>query len=118
MDINSDLKNEIMQYKRYLSDNPDRWFVDQVKHSMLTGKRYFKLSNLNSKQCKKMWFPKKINKHDLPYYDKNTNILVIEKQCRKNIDFIKTLNLGWCAGIEWDNSLFSVRRYTLNIVCF
>lgn len=116
------LKTEIHEFRSMMMNNPKKWFLEQLKHCIIAGRKYLRISFLEANQYKKLKFPcfshKKINVNDLPYYDENANILVTDEKCRENIKFIKALGLEWCVGMEWDESLFSIQRYTLNVVCF
>lgn len=116
------LKSELIEYRQNLLSDPRHWFIEQVKHCILTGRRFLRVTFLDSNQYKKFSFPcisfKKIKPTDVPYYDENINILITDNKCRKNIDFIKEVGLSWCVGLEWDDSLFSIQRYTLNVICF
>lgn len=119
---NEILKSELANYRTNLLNNPKKWFIEQIKYSMIVGRRFLRVTYLESTQFKKLWFPsisrKKIKPNDVLYYDKNANILITDSKCRENIDFIKELGLSWCVGMDWDDSLFSIQRYTLNVICF
>jgi hypothetical protein len=119
---NEILKSELVNYRTNLLHNPKKWFIEQIKYNIVVGRRILRVTYLDSSQFKKLWFPlissKKIKPDEIPYYDKNANILITDNKCRKNIDFIKELGLSWCVGLEWDDSLFSIQRNTLNVICF
>lgn len=125
MEINNsteNLKAELLEFRSMMMNNPKKWFLEQVKFCITAGRKFLRIGFLESHQYKKLKFPcfsfKKIKPEDLSYYDENTNILIIDEKCRKNIDFIKELGLEWRVGVEWDESIFSIQRYTLYAVCF
>jgi hypothetical protein len=117
--IEKTMNIELNEYKDYLLEDRNRWFIDQIKHGMMMGYYGLKICNLpqkggykKAKHIFNFWKWKGI---ESPYYYKDLNILITNQGVKKSIDIIGQFGLGWYLSIDWDVSIFPRQIYTLNV---
>lgn len=95
-------KNTLKDFHRELQNNWKVWVVKQIKLAMIRGESHITLSRLRNKDWKKgRTFGKNLLKknpvsvENQKYYDKNTNVLLVNKTIRKMVDFVHDLEMKW-----------------------
>jgi hypothetical protein len=97
--MNNEYRQELLDYGSCLLQDWRKWTVLQIKDAMLHGKKsmhIFDMKNGEWKKAKNFFnFWKKVPDSELKYYHTETNVLIIDENLRKCIDFILDLGLEW-----------------------
>ncbi len=117
-----DQSESLKQFYIDLRSDWRRWAVLQIKQAMITGKHTIPVTRLRNNMYKKtktiLNFWKCVPDSEVSYYDKFTNITIIDPRTREIIDFARSLGLQWFVQVNYDDNLLSTQVLNLHITCY
>jgi hypothetical protein len=99
MELESQYRQHLEDFGKYLKSDWKRWSVMQIKQAMVQGKNTMYLFSMKGKDWKKakniLNFWKDIPENDLKYYHKETNVIITNEWLRTVIDYLSAIGMEW-----------------------